>query len=96
MSDQEKKNEDHLKTADRLEENDFLKLRLLNRNVELFESQLETAQLRLREAARMLMDLSQQTAERYDLKDHRQVNMQTGAIERDLTKLAGVPDVQQG
>lgn len=96
MSDQEQKNEEHLKTTNKLEETDFLKLRLLNRNVELFESQLEVAQYKLREAARMLMDLSQATAERYDLKDHRQVNMQTGAIERDLTKLAGVPDVQQG
>lgn len=95
MSDQEK-NDEHLKTADKLEETDFLRLRLLNRNVELFESRVEAAQLKLREAARMLMDLSQATAERYDLKDHRQVNMQTGAIERDLTKLAGVPDVQQG
>jgi len=94
MNDQDR-TEDYLKTADKLEENDFLKLRLLNRNVELFESRLEAAQLKLREAARMLMDLSQETAERYDLKDHRQVNMQTGEIERDLTKLAGVPDVQQ-
>jgi hypothetical protein len=85
-----------LKEATQLNENDFLKLRLMNRNVELFELQVELSGAKLREAARMLMDLSQEVAERYNLKDHRQVNMQTGVIERDLTKIAGVPNVQQG
>ena len=77
----------HYKTADALEEVDLLKLRLLNRNVDFFTTQSELAQLKALEATRALMGLSNELARRYDFSDHRQIDANTGAIERDMEKL---------
>jgi hypothetical protein len=87
------------KAAEQLEEADFWKLRLLNRNVDFFTVQSELVQLQLVEASRTLMAYSNELATKYDLHDARQVDVNTGGIIRDpavLAKLAahaaGTPD----
>lgn len=68
--------------VDQLEEADFLKLRLLNRNVDFFTSQAELMQMKLIEASRALMGLSNELTQKYNLSDSRQVDVATGMIKQ--------------
>jgi len=95
MENQEKPVVDQQK-AEKLDEADFWKLRLLNRNVDFFTLQIDTAQLQLMEASRTLMAFSNDLATRYGLVDHRQVDVHTGAIERDPEKLGGARESDDG
>lgn len=77
----DEKTEDHFK-ATKLEENDFLKMRLINRNVDLFEMQIELSQMKLIEAQRMLHEASEALMQKYGVQDVRQINAVTGEIFR--------------
>ncbi len=70
------------KDAVRLEENDFLKMRLINRNVDLFEMQIELSQMKLLEAQRMLQEVSEALMMKYGVQDARQINGVNGEIFR--------------
>ena len=78
------------KVAGELKETDRLKLLLLNRNVDFFNSQAELFQLRALESTRALMSFSNALAERYDFTDPRQIEVSTGKIERDVQKLTAM------
>ena len=80
------------KVAEKLDEVDFLKLRLLNRNVDFFTAQIELSQMQSLEASRALMGFSNEIVERYALEDTRQVDVHTGRVARNVAPPGGVPN----
>jgi len=76
------------KMATNLDEVDHLKVRLLNRNVDYFNSQMELTQMQALEATRALMNFSAEIAERYALEDMRQVDAGSGKIQREFSRVA--------
>jgi len=84
-----------LGALDKLEEVDFLKLRLLNRNVDMFEMQIELSKSRLKEAFQFLQEFGNNLMQRYGLGDMRQINPDTGEVTRNPAELpTGEPNAR--
>ncbi len=79
-----------LAQVERLDETDFLKVRLLNRNLELFDSQAENIQLRQQHAMLVMQEFGTSLVRRYGLQDISQVDPGTGEIKRG----EGTPDAK--
>lgn len=97
-----------LADADKLEENDFLKVRLLNRNMELLEREgqviavqeenialrKENVQLKQQSAMMVMQEFGLHVKQKYSLVEIGQVDPNTGDISRDGV-VEGAQDGQQ-
>lgn len=79
-----------LAQAEKLDEADFLRVRLLNKNIELFEMQIELSKSRMREAYAVMQEFGANLVQRYGLKDVAQVDPNKGTINRNT--MASVDD----
>ena len=71
-----------LSKVTKLEEVDFLKVRLLNRNLELLETQAQLIASKQKEAFSLLQEFGGNLVERYSLADVGQVDPGSGSIDR--------------
>lgn len=75
---------ERLADVGQLDEVDFLRVRLLNKNIELLQMQIDLAKSRTREAYGVMQEFGVNLIQRYGLKDIAQVDPNTGAINRNF------------
>jgi hypothetical protein len=75
--------QERLAAAEKLDTEDFLRVRLLNRNIELLETQSENIQLKHQQAMLVLQEFGIHLKKRYGLVDIGQIDPNTGAITRE-------------
>jgi len=80
---------DRLAHVEKLDEVDFLKIRLLNKNIDMFDMQIELSKSRLKEAMALLTEFGNNVVQRYGLQTIEQIDPNTGV----LTRKVGEPDV---
>ncbi len=71
-----------LADAEKLDDVDFLRVRLLNKNIEVFEMQIELSKSRMREAYSVMQEFGTNLVQRYSLNDVAQLDPNTGTINR--------------
>jgi len=81
---------ERLSALDKLEEVDFLKLRLLNRNIDMFDMQIELSKSKLKEAFQILEMFGSLLVQRYGVETLDQIDPNTGVINRK----DGTPDAE--
>ena len=74
-----------LAQAEKLDELDFLRVRLLNKNIEALELQIALSQSRMREAYGVMQEFGANLVSRYNLTDVAQVEPSNGVITRSIT-----------
>lgn len=67
----------------RLDENDLLRLLLVNRDIDLYESQMALLKMKMGEAQRAMTAFNQQLRDKYGLTERDTIDAQTGAIVRN-------------